>query len=672
MDGAEQLAVKCSHNYRGKEPIEVGWQVLYSTFTTERIRLVGPVLQIDPGNTFDFVVCRCNLWYQNDLLNFLTYVQIVFPAKEKVGVILFPQRTYLHPDELVIFTVELTPSLLPPLIRRRLEAHLNLKITTSGEPVYYQRGSNLFPRARLREQAGKNITFDIYAYFFYSTIRVKTNYTLKVLARPTAIFNWPSCTLLGYDSETPWDETLHSGSDVRDLFHEHITWPYSYERSIGMYRCTRWLPESQVHGDQEFHGTFSAPSSVIIGPKNRRPGDHLQCLVFNWRSPDEVIPGEWILVQDELSIYKLDGASIKFQGDPPQKVSLIYKCCGNYQGEIIWTTVQMILDQKNYSYDVTPQWVVVYQDTNQTIPYISKQIFGSDAGRLMWYAEPVDPLVDQIATFDLSEPLKKMEIRPLDHVYTKVGSQEFRINISDVRTGHTVLQTNITVIVLPNHVTGTVDGILTHPQVKIFQNDNPPLECGLIPSVDQLPLHGYWRAYVNGEETEIVRINHTSGRALVEPPLDMTAFKVTGRAEVVCRFYTEDGNLLFDFNRSVEVITMPDIKVVFEPPDGVLFVGEKNPITCIRNISEEFGKTSIPIKGAYSMSQLDNCDDLLSLTDGTDLGEILPPRSHSTYPEVGSCLVHCEYFGHNQVLASGNILVKILRKYFAKTKNAMN
>lgn len=103
-------------------------------------------------------------------------------------------------------------------------------------------------------------------------------------------------------------------------------------------------------------------------------------------------------------------------------------------------------------------------------------------------------------------------------------------------------------------VTGTLDGVTNSQKVTVLKNGNPPLECGLIPSVKQLNLHGYWRGYVNGEEMYVVHVNHTGGRALVQPPLNMTTFGVEGEAEITCRFYTDDGYLLFDFNRSVEVI----------------------------------------------------------------------------------------------------------------------
>lgn len=99
---------------------------------------------------------------------------------QTVGLTFFPKRNYVHPDESVIFKLELTPSNLLPLIGRRLEAHSSLKVVIPGEPLYYRRGHSFYPRRQMRSGVGKNVTFDIWAYFFYSTFRTHTKYTFSV------------------------------------------------------------------------------------------------------------------------------------------------------------------------------------------------------------------------------------------------------------------------------------------------------------------------------------------------------------------------------------------------------------------------------------------------------------------------------------------------------------
>ncbi|KAA0192480.1 hypothetical protein FBUS_08568 [Fasciolopsis buskii] len=371
------------------------------------------------------------------------YTALITPINQTIGLALVPRRNYVHPDESVVFKLELTPSNMPPLIRRRLEAYFSPKVVILGESLYYHQGHSLYPRHRILSGVGKNVTIDIWAYFFHSTIRIHANYTFSVRA--------------------------------------------------------------------------SSGTVAVLPTRPSLSDRHLRCLVFDWLSTDKLIPGKWFVVQDEFGVYKPEGASLKFQRSPPRKVSLIYKCCGTYQGQNIWTSIQLILDRNNFSFMTTAQWIVVFQGTDQRITFKSKDFFGSDVDRIIWSVEPSISNQDQLAKFDLSEQQKRVEVRPIAQVYMTLGSQEFLIHLSDKRTSEVVLKANVTIVVLLN-------------------------------------LHGYWHGYVNGEETDVVHINHTDGRALVQPPLNMNGFDVKGKVGITCQFYTNDGNLLFDFNRSVEVM----------------------------------------------------------------------------------------------------------------------
>ncbi|KAA0191835.1 hypothetical protein FBUS_08495 [Fasciolopsis buskii] len=244
----------------------------------------GNVIDKHATANFDHFSYRCVFSVYEYSLKLDIYHELK-TINQTIDLTLFPRRNYVHPDESVVFKLEFNPSNLPPLIGRRLAAHFSLRVNIPGEPLYYHRGHSFYPRRRIRSRVEKNVTFDIWAYFFYSTIRIHKNYTFTVL--------------------------------------------------------------------------------------------------------------------------------------------------GN-----------------NSSYTISPQWVVVFQGTDQRITYNSKQLFGSDADRMSWSVEPANRNQDQLAKFDLSEQQRKVEIRPLDQVYTKLGSQEFLISITDNRTSEVVHKTNITIVVL--------------------------------------------------------------------------------------------------------------------------------------------------------------------------------------------------------------------------------
>ncbi|VDP80993.1 unnamed protein product [Echinostoma caproni] len=146
MNRPEPRNVKCLHNYEGNQTIQTKWAILYST--TDTVSVADSTLIVQPSNSFGFVLARCHLLYEKEMLLFMNYIQIVFQ-------------------------------------------------------------------------------------------------------RPVIVYDPPKCSLksgnlLGYHGIT-----INEGADVDNLFGEHISWPYSYKRHRGTYRCTIWLPESQVYVDHE-------------------------------------------------------------------------------------------------------------------------------------------------------------------------------------------------------------------------------------------------------------------------------------------------------------------------------------------------------------------------------------------------------------------------------------
>jgi hypothetical protein len=101
---------------------------------------------------------------------------------------------------------------------------------------------------------------------------------------------------------------------------------------------------------------------------------------------------------------------------------------------------------------------------------------------------------------------------------------------------------------------GTLDGSDPgNPQVQANQSSDV-FECDLIPPGAAARLSGTWRAYVDDREAEILRVNHTSGRALLMPPDPPGRYAKVGLVNVRCVLEDPDsGKPLFEFNRTVTV-----------------------------------------------------------------------------------------------------------------------
>ncbi|KAA0183761.1 hypothetical protein FBUS_09400 [Fasciolopsis buskii] len=381
------------------------------------------------------------------------YTVLITPINQTIGLTLVPRRNYVHPDESVVFKLELTPSNMPPLIRRRLEAYFSPKVVILGESAYYHRGHSLYPRHRMLSGVGKNVTIDIWAYFFYSTIRIHMNYTFSVLA---------------------------------------------------------------------------ASATVAVLPTRPSLSDrHLRCLLFDWLSTEKLIPGRWFVVQDEFGVYKSEGASLKFQRSPPRKVSLIYKCCGTYHGQDIWTSIQLVLDRTNFSFMATPQWIVVFQGTDQRIIFNSKEFFGSDVDRIIWSVEPSISNQDQLVKFDLSEQQKIVEIQPMAQDVSSRFMLAVRCNGSERRQTDSV--------------------VFDPPNGKIHVGDRTEFKCVRQPNEDTKTNSNNWTdgsAYFRltdlTNRTDLLSTRNGELFGSVLPPKWMMEYKTAGSTVVRCE-YIRDG-----------------------------------------------------------------------------------------------------------------------------------
>lgn len=81
---------------------------------------------------------------------------------------------------------------------------------------------------------------------------------------------------------------------------------------------------------------------------------------------------------------------------------------------------------------------------------------------------------------------------------------------------------------------GTLDGTDPgNPHVRANQSSDV-FECDLIPPGAATRLLGTWRASVDDQEAEILRVNHTSGRALLMPPDPPGYYVKVGLVNVRC------------------------------------------------------------------------------------------------------------------------------------------
>lgn len=100
---------------------------------------------------------------------------------------------------------------------------------------------------------------------------------------------------------------------------------------------------------------------------------------------------------------------------------------------------------------------------------------------------------------------------------------------------------------------GTLDGNNTgNPQVPLNQSDRV-FECDLVPLGAASELDGQWRAYVDGQESSIVSLNMSGGRAIISPPDPPGYYDKVGTVTIVCVFESPSGDPLFQFNRTLEV-----------------------------------------------------------------------------------------------------------------------
>ncbi|TPP60119.1 hypothetical protein FGIG_03327 [Fasciola gigantica] len=135
--------------------------------------------------------------------------------------------------------------------------------------------------------------------------------------------------------------------------------------------------------------------------------------------------------------------------------------------------------------------------------------------------------------------------------FNKVGSTVVRCDY--IRDGETKATAQLHVHILPANLTGTLDGSENTGDVSLLRGENKTLECDLLPTGSAKQLDGYWKASVNGEETRIVSLNSTTGRAVVSPPSGSSTYNQSGKVQVVCEFYSKDDQPLFKFDRNVTV-----------------------------------------------------------------------------------------------------------------------
>lgn len=100
--------------------------------------------------------------------------------------------------------------------------------------------------------------------------------------------------------------------------------------------------------------------------------------------------------------------------------------------------------------------------------------------------------------------------------------------------------------------TGTVNGNDTTNQTVPLGGEQE-FECDLVPLGMAAQLDGKWLAYVDNVSATIVSIDISGGRAKILPPTPPGHYDKLGLVELRCEFVTPDGEVLLEFNRTVNV-----------------------------------------------------------------------------------------------------------------------
>ena len=101
-------------------------------------------------------------------------------------------------------------------------------------------------------------------------------------------------------------------------------------------------------------------------------------------------------------------------------------------------------------------------------------------------------------------------------------------------------------------------------------------------------------------------------------------------------------------------------KLHFSPPDGILRVGQSQPISCLLD-----SVTGMNVTGTFDLLDAGSRADLLSTEVSSIPVQVRPPVGSETYRTAGSTLIVCSYMYPSGMRLQRNLTVRILREFTA-------
>lgn len=112
----------------------------------------------------------------------------------------------------------------------------------------------------------------------------------------------------------------------------------------------------------------------------------------------------------------------------------------------------------------------------------------------------------------------------------------------------------------------------------------------------------------------------------------------------------------------MSLLTGPDLdKLRFSPSDGILRVGQSQPISCL--LDSVAG--GVNVTGTFDLLDAGSRTDLLSTNASSIPVQVRPPVGSKTYETAGSTLIVCSYVYPSGMRLQRNLTVRILREFTA-------
>ncbi|KER20772.1 hypothetical protein T265_15243, partial [Opisthorchis viverrini] len=148
-------------------------------------------------------------------------------------------------------------------------------------------------------------------------------------------------------------------------------------------------------------------------------------------------------------------------------------------------------------------------------------------------------------------------------------------------------------------------------------------------------------------------------KAQIKPPADSGVYTTAGNTSVTCRWTGAPDALVLlgSFLCGFEVLedASKAATVSFEPPDGRLYVGSKDVITCVVKDNPTQDNP-----GTFALTADPDNPSLLSL-DNTK-AQIKPPADSGVYTTAGNTSVTCRWTGAPDASAENTLRVEVLRE----------